>query len=288
MCSRGLRFFGPTTRLVIRKLVLRSHAAETCFIRPGEGPPVGEQAHCTTILLYYITLHYTTLHHITLHHHHQKHTITTTTIHSHHHHACDAHGAYASSLIMVSCVRNHSREAAAAPPRPQMATSRRHPLFLFFGPPTPNDTQQSRRGAKPRYSGPNESRSADGHAPGTGTLRMGFAQLTASRSRLARTRHHRRQSSVTSEFGDVAEFWCTGPTPSDAASPVCPSRHHAAGYGQSLPGLQRVQHDFHPITMCTSYHSRSRPGLLGRSRRSQSSPRSMPAYLPRCHRSSLQ
>ena len=83
---------------------------------------------------------------------------------------------------------------------------------------------------------------------------MGFAQLTTSRSRLARTRHHRRQSSVTSEFGDVTEFRCPGPTPSDAASPVCPSRHHAAGYGQLPPGLQRVQHDFHPITMCTSHH----------------------------------
>ena len=45
---------------------------------------------------------------------------------------------------MVSCVRNHSREAAAAPSRPWMATSRRHPLFLFFGNPTgqaPSSTQ---------------------------------------------------------------------------------------------------------------------------------------------------
>ena len=65
---------------------------------------------------------------------------------------------------------------------------------------------------------------------------------------------HRRQSSATSEFGDVTEFRCPGPTPSDAASPVCPSRHHAAGYGQLPPGLQRVQQDFHPITMCTSHH----------------------------------
>ena len=68
----------------------------------------------------------------------------------------------------------------------------------------------------------------------------GFAQLTTSRSRLARTRHHRRQSSVTSEFGDVTEFRCPGPTPSDAASPVCPSRHHKAGYGQLPPGSQRM------------------------------------------------
>ena len=35
---------------------------------------------------------------------------------------------------------------------------------------------------------------------------------------------------------------------------VRPSRHHAAGYGQLPPGLQRVQHDFHPITMCISHH----------------------------------
>ena len=109
-------------------------------------------------------------------------------------------------------------------------------------------------GGRSRYSGPNESRSADGQTPGTGTLRMGFAQLTTSRSRLARARHHRRQSSVTSESGDVTEFRCPGPTPSDAASPVCPSRHHAAGYGQLPPSLQRVQYDFHPITMCISHH----------------------------------
>jgi len=179
--------------------------------------------------LHCIALHY--------HHHHQWHTITTTTIHSHHHHACDAHDAYASPRIMVSCVRNISRQAAAAPSRPWMATSRRHPLFLFFWtsyPPNYTDATQHAAtpgGLRSRYSGPNESRSADGQAPGTGTRRMGFAQLTTSRSRLARTRHHRRQSSATPEFGDVTEFWCPGPTPSDAASPVCPSRHHAAGYG---------------------------------------------------------
>ena len=161
---------------------------------------------------------------------------------------------------MVSCVRNISREAVAAPSRPWMATSRRHPLFLLFGPPTrpttqtPHNTQQS-RGVHYRGAPGQNCWNADGQTLGTGTLRMGFAQLTTSRSRLARTRHHRRQSSVTSEFGDITEFRCPGPTPSDAASPVCPSRHHAAGYGQLPPGLQRVQHDFHPITMmCTSHH----------------------------------
>ena len=55
-------------------------------------------------------------------------------------------------------------------------------------------------------------------------------------------------------FFDVTEFWCPGPTPSDAASPVCPSRHHTAGYGQLLPGLHRAQHGFPPITICTSHH----------------------------------
>ena len=32
---------------------------------------------------------------------------------------------------MVSCVRNHSREAVAAPSRPRMATSRQHPPSFF-------------------------------------------------------------------------------------------------------------------------------------------------------------
>ena len=136
-------------------------------------------------------------------------TLCCLVYHSHHHHACGAHDAYAPSLIMVSCVRNHSREAAAAPSRPWMATSRRHPLFPFFRtshPPNYTDATQHAAtpgGPRSRYSGPSESRSANGQTPGTGTLRMGFAQLTTSRSRLARARHHRRQSSVTSEFCDL-------------------------------------------------------------------------------------
>ena len=130
------------------------------------------------------------------------------------------------------------------------------PPLLLFGPPTHPTTQTPHKHAIPggqesRCSGP---KSPVRDRPGSGTRFLGFAQLTTSRSRLARTRHHRRQSSVTSEFGDVTEFRCPGPTPSDAASPVCPSRHHAAGYGQLPPGLQRVQQDFHPITMCTSHH----------------------------------
>ena len=126
-----------------------------------------------------------------------------------------------------------------------MATSRRHPFFLLYRtshPPNYTDVTQHAAtpgGSRSRYSGPNERRSADGQAPGTGTLRMGFAQFTTSRSRLARTRHHRRQSSITSEFGDVIEFRRPGPTPSDAASPVCPSRHHTAGYGQFPPPVCR-------------------------------------------------
>ena len=45
---------------------------------------------------------------------------------------------------MVSGVRNNLREAATEPLRPRMATSRRHPLFFFFGNPTgqaPSSTQ---------------------------------------------------------------------------------------------------------------------------------------------------
>ena len=117
-----------------------------------------------------------------------------------------------------------------------------------------HNMQRSRGGPRLRYSGPNESRGADGQDQSTGTLRVGFAQLTTNRSRLARARHHQRQSSVTSEWYDAAEFRCPGPTPSDAASPVCPSRHHAAGYGQLPPGLQRVQHGVHPITLYTPHH----------------------------------
>ena len=43
----------------------------------------------------------------------------------------DAHDAHAQFPIMISCVRNHSREAAAAPSRSRMATSRQHPPSFF-------------------------------------------------------------------------------------------------------------------------------------------------------------
>ena len=70
-----------------------------------------------------------------------------------------------------------------------------------------------------------------------GHAAFGFcAAHEPSRTRLARTRHHRRQSSIIPEFWGVAEFRCPGPTPSNAASPVFPSRHHTAGYGQLPPG----------------------------------------------------
>ena len=72
----------------------------------------------------------------------------------------------------------------------------------------------------------------------------------------------------TPEFCGVAERRCPGPTPSDVASPVCPSRHHKAGYGGQLPtGLQRMPLSrlpfkravarltgCHPITIFTSQH----------------------------------
>ena len=111
--------------------------------------------------------------------------------HMHHH---------SSWFLVCETIRERRRRHHRDHGWPQAADT---PSSFFFGPPTrpttqtPHDTQQSRGGAKSRYSGPNESRSADGHAPGTGALRMGFAQLTSSRSRLARARHHRRQSSVT-------------------------------------------------------------------------------------------
>ena len=125
------------------------------------------------------------------------------------------------------------------PPTPHL------PFFRTSHPPNNTDATQHAaipggRGGGPRswYSGPHESRSADGQAQAARAhlLRVGFAQLTTSQSRLARTRHHRWQSRAILEFCDVAEFRCPGPTPSDdAASPVCPSRHHAAGYGQLPP-----------------------------------------------------
>ena len=235
---------------------------------PGEGAPVGEGKR--------ITLSSPIAHH---HHHHNVFWvlsvwcfgvssvysfdllysllfghITVITIthvmrmtHMHHH---------SSWFLVCETIRERRRRHHRDHGWPQAADT---PSSFFRTSHPPNYTDATQHAAIPggprsRYSGPNERRSADGQTPGTGTLRMGFAQLTTSRSRLARTRHHRRQSSVTSEFGDVTEFRCPGPTPSDAASPVCPSRHHAAGYGQLPPGLQRVQQDFHPITMCTSHH----------------------------------
>ena len=168
--------------------------------------------------------------------------------HMHHH---------SSWFLVCETIRERRRRHHRDHGWPQAADTPSSFFFRTSHPPNYTDATQHAAipgGPRSRYSGPNERRSADGQTPGTGTLRMGFAQLTTSRSRLARTRHHRRQSSATSEFGDVTEFRCPGPTPSDAASPVCPSRHHAAGYGQLPPGLQRVQHDFHPITMCTSHH----------------------------------
>ena len=102
----------------------------------------------------------------------------------------DAHDAHASSLIMVSCVRNISREAAAAPPRSWMATSHRHPLFLLIGNPTgqaPSSTQAT--------VGPRHVRRTHKHVTRhrlTGHETIQNAKLTVKRARRTRAHDERR------------------------------------------------------------------------------------------------
>ena len=129
--------------------------------------------------------------------------------------------------IAIATTNNHE------PPTPPLLPFRTsHPPYNAHA------TQHAiPRGRELRCSGP---KSPGRDRPGSGIRFLGFAQLTTSRSRLARTRHHRRQSNATPEFFGATEFRCPGPTPSDAASPVCPSRHHKAGYGQLPPGSQRM------------------------------------------------
>ena len=129
--------------------------------------------------------------------------------------------------IAIATTNNHE------PPTPPLLPFRTsHPPYNAHA------TQHAiPRGQESRCSGP---KSPVRDRPGSGIRFLGFAQLTTSRSRLARTRHHRRQSNATPEFFGATEFRCPGPTPSDAASPVCPSRHHKAGYGQLPPGSQRM------------------------------------------------
>ena len=183
---------------------------------------------------------------------------------------------------MIFCVcETFSRETVVAPSRPRMITSRRHPPLLFFGPPTrptthtPHNTRS--RGITNRGAPDQNRRFATGLA--RAHVFWGFAQLTTSRSRLARTRHHRRQSNITPEFCGITEFRCPGPTPSDAASPVCPSRHHKAGYGQLPSGSQRTplsrlpfkrtattissHHDMHITSLHITSHAPTDPTGVG-------------------------
>ena len=88
---------------------------KTCILRPGgEGPPVGEGER--------LTLPSSTAHH---HNHRDSQSLPSPssrmmrTTHMHH------------PPNMISCVRNHLREAAAAPSRPRKAKSRRHPHFFL-------------------------------------------------------------------------------------------------------------------------------------------------------------
>ena len=52
--------------------------------------------------------------------------------------------------------------------------------------------------------------------------------------------HHHHEICAT------IEFWCPCPKSSDATSPVCPSRHHKAGYGRLPLGLQGAHHNHRP------------------------------------------
>ena len=119
------------------------------------------------------------------------------------------------------CAKPFTRDGGGA-----IATTNDHepptpPLLLFRTSHPPYNTHVTQHaipgGQESRCSGP---KLPVRDRPGSDTRFWGFAQLTASRSRLARTRHHRRQSHVTPEFCGVIEFRCPGPTPSDAASSV--------------------------------------------------------------------
>ena len=141
------------------------------------------------------------------------------------------------------CAKPFTRDGGGA-----IATTNDHepptpPILLFRTSHPPYNTHATQHattgGQESRCSG-SGPKSPVRDRPGSGTRLLGFAQLTTSRSRLARTRHHRRQSSATPELCGVIEFRCPGPTPSDVASPVCPNRHHKAGYGQLPPGSQRM------------------------------------------------
>ena len=140
---------------------------------------------------------------------------------------------------------------------PQAADTPSSFLFRTSHPPNNTDATQHAAipgGARSRYSGPNESRSADGQAPGTGTLRMGFAQLTTSRSRLARTRHHRRQSSATSEFCGVTEIRCPEPNAERRSLARVPEPTPHGRLRPITPRFAESATRLSFITICTSHH----------------------------------
>ena len=147
----------------------------------------------------------------------------------------------------------------AAPSRPQMVASRRHPLFFFRTSHPPYTTQT-----------PQNTQSLGVHDRGTpGQIRAG-----------ARTARH--QARAHSLVGFCAAHGKSKPAREDAPPPTAVHRHirimwchrtpvprpnaerrslarlpEPTPHGRLrpiTPGLQRVQHDFRPITICTVHH----------------------------------
>ena len=131
----------------------------------------------------------------------------------------------------------------AAPSRPRMITSRRHPLFFFFGPPTrpatytPHNTRS--RGVKNRGAPEHNRRFATGlaQAHGLGVLRSSRQVGAGSRGSVT------TDGSPTPHQNSVAP---QNPVPRSNAErrslarvPEPTRRHHKAGYGQLPPGLRR-------------------------------------------------
>ena len=126
------------------------------------------------------------------------------------------------------------------------------PLIFFFGPPTRPATYNTHatqhatpgaRGVKNRGAPDQNHR----FATATGLARAhGFLGFCATHDKPEPAREDappptavQRHTRILRRHG-IPVPRCPGPTPSDAASPVCPSRHHKAGYGQLPTGSQRT------------------------------------------------
>ena len=168
---------------------------------------------------------------------------------------------------MIFCVcETFSRETVAAPSRPRMITSRRHPLFFFFGPPTrptthtPHNTRS--RGVKNRGAPDQNHRFATGlaRAHGFWVLRSSRQVGAGSRGRVTTdgspTSHP--NSVVSQNSGAPVQRRATQPRPCARADTTRPA---TANYppvrkeclSRGFPSKEPPQ-QFHHITICTSHH----------------------------------